>query len=239
LEIIPAIDIMAGKCIRLTKGDYSTRKVYSENPLEVAKEFEAHGIKRLHLVDLDGAKAREIINGDVLKTIAGATRLIIDFGGGVQSDRDIEFAFKSGAAKVTAGSVAVNNRVLFESWMKIYGGDRIILGADVKGEKIAIGGWEEDTGLDIYRFIDGFLPSGIQYVICTEIGRDGMLAGPAISLYKKLVLRFPGIRIIASGGVADESDIDEIQQAGVWGVIIGKAIYEGRIKIQNLGKYIS
>ena len=238
MEIIPAIDIIAGKCVRLTRGDYSSKKVYSEDPLEIAREFELHGIRRLHLVDLDGAKAKKIVNGDVLKTIAHKTKLIIDFGGGVQSNKDISLAFELGAVQVIAGSIAVKNRSLFEHWMEVYGGERIILGADVRGDKIAVGGWEEETDLDITGFIEGFLPAGIQYVICTEIGRDGMLMGPATDLYKKLILCFPGIRFIASGGVTEESDIDKLEQTGVWGVIIGKAIYEGRIKIENLKKYI-
>jgi phosphoribosylformimino-5-aminoimidazole carboxamide ribotide isomerase len=238
VEIIPAIDIINGKCVRLTRGDYSTKKVYSENPLEVAREFETQGVKRLHLVDLDGARVKSIVNVDVLKMLTENTGLSIDFGGGVQSDKDIALAFEAGASQVTAGSVAVKNRLLFERWMKIFGGEKIILGADVKGEKIAVSAWEEDTTLDITGFIEELLPSGIRYILCTEIDRDGMLGGPAVGLYKKLILHFPSIRFIASGGVAQESDIDQLQQAGVWGVIIGKAIYEGRIKIQNLNKYI-
>ena len=238
MEIIPAIDIIDGKCVRLTRGDYSTKKIYSPDPLEVALEFENAGIRRLHLIDLDGAREKKIVNSDIIKRISENTNLIIDFGGGVQSDRDIDLAFASGASMVTAGTVAVRNRQLLDNWMKNFGGEKIILGADVVGRKIAINGWQEKTGKNIVELINELLPAGLRYVICTDIGRDGMLSGPATELYNELVLLFPTVRIIASGGVKDEKDIEVLEQAGVWGVIIGKAIYEGRIDIGTLKKYL-
>jgi phosphoribosylformimino-5-aminoimidazole carboxamide ribotide isomerase len=238
IEIIPAIDIIEGKCVRLTKGDYDTKKVYSENPLEVAKTFEDHGLKRLHVVDLDGAKAGRIVNYKVLEQIAGKTSLITDFGGGLKSDKDLEIAFESGAQMVTGGSVAVKSPAVFHSWLQQYGSERIILGADVKEEKIAIAGWQEDTAVELLPFIAGYKEKGIKKVICTDIGKDGMLQGASTELYKKIIARIPDIYVIASGGVSSMKDIEELENAGIPAVIFGKAIYEGRILLKELLKYV-
>ncbi len=200
---------------------------------------ESAGIRRLHLIDLDGAKEKKIINAAILKKISDNTGLFIDFGGGVQSDKDIELAFASGASMVTAGTVAIRNRPLMNGWMKHFGPEKIILGADVVGRKIAINGWQEKTGKNIVELINELLPDGLRYVICTDISRDGMLNGPATELYNELVLLFPSVRFIASGGISGEKDLEILEQSGVWGVIIGKAIYEGRIRIPDLKKYIN
>ena len=239
MEIIPAIDIMNGKCVRLTKGDYATQKVYDDDPVSVALEFEDNGIRRLHLVDLDGAKAGRIINLEVLKNIAGQTKHIIDFGGGVQSDSDIRDAFMAGASMVTAGSIAVKNRTLFEKWMLEYSGEKVILGADVKNGFISVSGWQENTELEITGFIGELQKHGVKYVICTDIGRDGMLEGPALGLYKELISEFPGINFIASGGVSKTDDLDQLAGAGLWGVIIGKAIYEKKITLGDLKTFMN
>ena len=238
MEIIPAIDIMNGHCVRLTKGDYTTRKEYFSDPVQVARKFADNGIRRLHLVDLDGAKAGRIMNLDVLKNIAIKTELVIDFGGGVQSDIDIRKAYNAGASMVTAGSISVRNRPLFEKWMQEFGGEKVILGADVKDGQIAVSGWQENTGLEITGFIRDLEKYGIRYVICTDIGRDGMLEGPAIELYKELISAFPGINFIASGGVSSPEDLDKLAGAGLWGAIIGKAIYEKKITMSDLKTFI-
>jgi phosphoribosylformimino-5-aminoimidazole carboxamide ribotide isomerase len=238
MEIIPAIDIMNGQCVRLTKGDYSTRKVYYNDPVKVAVEFEDNGIRRLHLVDLDGAKAGRVMNLEVLKNIASGTELKIDFGGGVQSDIEINKVFEAGAAMITAGSIAVRNRPLFEKWMKDFGGEKIILGADVNNGFIAVSGWQENTDIKIIRFIRDLEMLGVQYVICTDISRDGMMKGPAIGLYRELISEFPGLKFIASGGVSKPDDLDDLAIAGLWGVIIGKAIYEEKIKMKDLKIFI-
>ena len=238
IELIPAIDIIDGKCGRLSQGDYDRKTIYNEDPLEVAKEFEAYGIKRLHLVDLDGAKAHHIVNYKVLEKIASQTSLIIDFGGGLKSDKDLDIAFNSGAAMVTGGSIAVKNRDAFTGWIEKFGAEKIILGADVKGDEIAVSGWLENSGLKWKEFIAGYREKGIEKVISTDIARDGMLQGAAVDLYKEMLVDFPGLYVIASGGVSSMSDIEELEKAGVPAVIFGKAIYEGRIKLKDLRPFI-
>lgn len=234
IEIIPAIDLIDGKCVRLSQGDYNAKKVYNEDPLEVAKMFEGAGIRRLHLVDLDGAKAKHIVNQSVLEKIASNTSLVIDFGGGVQSDEDIRIAFDSGASMVTGGSIAVRDKELFASWIEKYGGDKIILGADCKDHKIAVSGWQEETSVDIMPFVNDYMTRGISKVVCTDISKDGMLQGPSIELYKEILKSFPELYLIASGGVSCFQDILDLEEAGVPAVILGKAIYENRIKICEL-----
>jgi phosphoribosylformimino-5-aminoimidazole carboxamide ribotide isomerase len=237
IEIIPAIDIIDGKCVRLSQGDYNEKKVYNEDPLEVARMFEASGIRRLHLVDLDGAKAKHIVNHAVLERIASNTSLVIDFGGGVQSDYDIEMAFNSGASMVTGGSIAVRDRELFTCWLEKFGTDRIILGADCKDHKIAVSGWQESTMLDIIDFIAGYKEKGISKVVCTDISKDGMLQGPSIDLYKEILSALPGLYLIASGGVSCMQDIIDLEKAGVPAVILGKAIYENKVTLKELSDY--
>lgn len=239
IEIIPAIDIIDGKCVRLSQGDYSEKKVYNENPLEVAKMFEDVGIRRMHLVDLDGAKAKKIINKQVLENIANNTSLIIDFGGGIQSDEDIEIAFSSGASMVTGGSIAVKNEELFSSWIAKFGSDKIILGADCKDHKIAVSGWQESTEIDIIPFIGSYKNKGINKVVCTDISKDGMLAGTSIDLYKEILKNYPDLYLIASGGVSKMQDILDLEIANVPAVILGKAIYENRITLKELADYQS
>lgn len=239
IEIIPAIDIIDGKCVRLSQGDYEQKKVYNENPLEVAKMFESVGIKRLHLVDLDGAKAKHIVNYKVLERIATNTTLTIDFGGGLKSDDDLRIAFECGAKMVTGGSVAVKDRETFLSWIAKFGSDRIILGADVKDKNIAVGGWLETTNLDLFPFVEKYKEEGINKIICTDISKDGMLAGPSIELYKEILQKFPDLYLIASGGVSSMNDIEQLQEANVPAVITGKAIYEGKIKLNELSSFLS
>lgn len=239
IEIIPAIDLIDGKCVRLTQGDYSQKKIYNEDPLEVAKEFEASGIRRLHLVDLDGAKAQHIVNWRVLQRIASETSLIIDFGGGLKSDDDLRIAFESGAAMITGGSIAVKNRDIFTRWIESYGAEKIILGADVKDEKIAVSGWLEDTNLAINPFIKSYRTKGITKVICTDISKDGMMQGPSFDLYKRLLVDFPDLYLIASGGVSSFDDILELDKQGIPAVITGKAIYEGSITLSQLSNYLT
>ncbi|WP_017731413.1 1-(5-phosphoribosyl)-5-[(5-phosphoribosylamino)methylideneamino]imidazole-4-carboxamide isomerase [Nafulsella turpanensis] len=237
MEIIPAIDIIDGKCVRLTQGDYSRKKEYNSNPLEVAKAYEGAGIRRLHLVDLDGAKQKKIINLNVLERIASGTGLHIDFGGGVQSDRDIEAAFNAGASQVTGGSIAVKQPQLFQEWLKKYGSEKIILGADVKNGQIAVSGWEESSERELFNFLDDYQQKGVQYVICTDISKDGLLQGPSASLYQQIIKQFPDLELIASGGVAGMDDLHELKAIGCHGAIIGKAIYEGNISLQELAKF--
>lgn len=237
MEIIPAIDIIDGKCVRLTQGDYSQKKEYASDPTEVAKRFEGAGINRLHLVDLDGAKARKIINARVLEQICQATSLRVDFGGGVQSDGDISLAFSLGAKQVTGGSIAVKKPDLFTAWLDAYGGSKLILGADAKNRKIAISGWEETTEMDLIDFIKGYQKKGVQYVICTDVARDGLLQGPSLELYKEIMQEIPEIKLIASGGVASVKDLEELESAGVYGTIVGKAYYEGRISLDELSSF--
>jgi phosphoribosylformimino-5-aminoimidazole carboxamide ribotide isomerase len=237
--IIPAIDIIGGKAVRLTKGDYNQKKIYNEDPLEVAKMFEGSGIKRLHLVDLDGAKQKRIINQKVLESIATNTSLQIDFGGGVQSDHDIQIAFDAGARQVTGGSVAVKNPELFEGWLQKYGPDKIILGADVLNGKIAISGWQEDSAWSLDDFLTKYATKSIKYVISTDVSKDGVLAGPAVDLYTDMVEKFPGLEVIASGGVSKMDDILELDKLPLHGVIVGKAIYENRISMKEIEGFVT
>jgi phosphoribosylformimino-5-aminoimidazole carboxamide ribotide isomerase len=238
MRIIPAIDIINGKCVRLTKGDYSTQVIYNEDPYEVARQFEDHGIEYLHMVDLDGARSHKIWNYRILEKIAGKTSLKIDFGGGIKSDEDIRIAFNSGASQVTGGSIAVKDPEMFLSWLKKYGSEKIILGADVKEEKIAVSGWQEDSDIEILPFINGYISKGIKYVISTDIAKDGMLLGPSVGLYKKILKEFSDINLIASGGVNILEDLSELRSIGCEGVIIGKAIYEHRISLKELEQFI-
>jgi len=234
IEIIPAIDVIDGKCVRLSQGDYDQKKVYNEDPLEVAKQFEGHGLRRLHLVDLDGAKANRIINYRVLERIASRTSLIIDFGGGLKSDDDLRIAFDSGAKMVTGGSIAIKNPDIFKSWIDKFGGNSIILGADCRDNRIAINGWMENTEEDIFSFIESWRKQGILKVICTDISKDGMLEGTNIELYRKIREQDAEIYLIASGGISCIEDIDRLEEARITGVIIGKAIYEGKINLKEL-----
>lgn len=238
MRIIPAIDIINGKCVRLSKGDYSTQKIYNENPLEVAKMFEAHGVKYLHLVDLDGAKASHIVNHKVLESIASNTNLSIDFGGGLKSDDDLRIAFESGANQITGGSIAVKNPSTFKSWLKNYGADKIILGADANNEKVAVGGWLEESDEDLIPFIKNYVKEGISYVISTDISKDGMLQGPSFDLYKKILNEAPKIKLIASGGISCFEELPKLASMGCEGTIIGKAIYEYKISMKQLENYI-
>jgi len=238
IKIIPAIDLIDGKCVRLTKGDYSRKIIYNENPVEVAKEFESIGIKYLHLVDLDGAKAQRIINWDVLESISKETDLIIDFGGGIRSDKDLQIAFESGASKITAGSVAVNNREMVLGWLDQFGGDKIILGADTINGNISINAWANETKIPLIEFIKNYHILGFMETIVTDISKDGVLTGPAFKLYGKIKTEIPNVSIIASGGVSDISDIDKLEKMNIDGVIIGKAIYEGRIKLNELKRFL-
>jgi phosphoribosylformimino-5-aminoimidazole carboxamide ribotide isomerase len=238
MRIIPAIDIIEGKCVRLSKGDYDTKIIYNENPLEVAKSFEAHGIEYLHLVDLDGAKSSKIVNYKILEQIAAQTSLKIDFGGGLKSDDDLRIAFENGANQITGGSIAVKNRAIFEKWISEYGTEKIILGADAKDEKIAVSGWLEESNEDLIPFIQNYQSKGIQYVICTDIAKDGMLQGPSFDLYKKILAEAVGIKLIASGGISTFDELPKLAALGCEGTIIGKAIYEGRITLKQLENYI-
>lgn len=237
IELIPAIDIIEGKCVRLTQGDYATKKVYDEDPVEAAKRFEAYGIRRLHVVDLDGAREGRIINYRTLERIATRTSLVIDFGGGLKSDEDLEIAFESGARMVTGGSIAVKQPERFAAWITKFGSERIILGADARDRQIAINGWEEETGLALLPFIEDYCRKGITKVICTDISRDGMLQGPAVELYKEIREVVPSLYLIASGGVGSIGDIERLAEAGIPAVIFGKALYEGRIALKDLVRF--
>ncbi len=236
--IIPAIDIIGGKCVRLTQGDYDQKTIYNERPLEVAKEFEDAGVTRLHLVDLDGARAGAVVNWKVLEEIAGKTSLVVDFGGGIKKEADLKIVFESGAALATIGSIAVKDPQLFFSWLAAYGADKIFLGADVKGEQLAVGGWLETTDTSIYDFLRTNLDKGVKEVFCTDIAKDGLLQGPSTDLYKKIIATVPGIRLTASGGVSNIADVHELEAAGLAGVIIGKAIYERKISLAELKKFL-
>ena len=237
IEIIPAIDIIDGKCVRLSQGDYQQKTIYNENPLEVAKMFEAAGLKRLHLVDLDGAKAHHIVNQKVLENIASNTKLIIDFGGGLKSDEDLKIAFESGASMVTGGSIAVKSPEIFLRWIEKFGAEKIILGADAKNKMVAVNGWQEVSELPLLEFIESYISKGIKKVISTDIARDGMLSGPSIDLYKEIMAQFSELELIASGGIATMKDIYELDEMGVPGVITGKAIYEGRISLIEIERF--
>jgi phosphoribosylformimino-5-aminoimidazole carboxamide ribotide isomerase len=238
MRIIPAIDIIDGKCVRLSKGDYNTTKIYNENPLEVAKAFEAHGIQYLHLVDLDGAKSSQIINHKVLEQIASKTTLKIDFGGGLKSDDDLRIAFECGANQITGGSIAVKNPSLFKNWISKYGAEKIILGADANNEKIAVSGWLEESEEELIPFIKSYQREGIKYVICTDIAKDGMLEGPSFELYSKILEEVKEIKLIASGGISAFEELPKLAELGCEGIIIGKAIYENRISLKQLEKFI-
>lgn len=238
IEIIPAIDIIDGKCVRLTQGDYDSKKVYNDDPVEVAKMFEAHGIRRLHTVDLDGAKSQHIVNYKTIERIADHTSLVIDFGGGIKTDEDLDIAFASGASLVTIGSVAVKKPDLFASWLEKYGAGKIILGADVKNGFISVNGWTEEGEEDLMHFLHRHDDMGIDNVLCTDISKDGMLQGPAISLYKTIMAFFPDMHLIASGGVSCIEDIEMLDEGGIPAVVFGKAIYEGNIKLKDLEKYV-
>ena len=237
MRIIPAIDIIDGKCVRLSKGDYSTQKTYNEYPLEVAKAYEAHGIEHLHLVDLDGAKSKHIVNHKVLETIATQTNLKIDFGGGLKTDEDLRIAFESGAQQVTGGSIAVKQPEVFSQWISTYGAEKIILGADVKGEYIATDGWLETSDQSLFDFLAHYQAKGIQYTICTDISKDGMLQGPSFNLYQK-ILSETQIKLIASGGISQFDDLPRLAEMGCEGTIIGKAIYENHISLKQLEQFI-
>lgn len=238
IELIPAIDIIDGKCVRLSQGNYDSKKVYNENPLEVAKEFEAYGIRKLHVVDLDGAASQHVVNYRTLEQIATQTSLIIDFGGGIKTSGDIEIAFDSGAEMITLGSVAVKHPELFDEWLQTYGNEKIILGADVKDNRIAINGWKEESPQELMPFLNQHINKGVTKVLCTDISRDGMLKGPALDLYRSIMEAHPELHLIASGGISGMEDILKLDEAGIPAVVFGKAIYEGRISLKELSRYI-
>lgn len=238
IELIPAIDIIDGKCVRLSQGDYDRVKEYSASPADVAKEMEDHGIKRLHVVDLDGAKSKHVVNWRTLEQIANATDLVIDFGGGVKTDDDLRIVFDCGAQMVTGGSIAVKKPETFQRWLLKFGTERIILGADVKDGKIAVNGWQEGSDNELMSFLKHHTEQGVQKVICTEISKDGMLQGPAISLYQDILAQFPDMHLIASGGVSSMADVEALAEAKVPGVIFGKALYEGRITFKEIERFL-
>ena len=238
MRIIPAIDIIDGKCVRLSKGDYNTKKIYNENPLEVAKKFEAHGIQYLHLVDLDGAKSKHIVNHQVLEQIASQTNLKIDFGGGLKTDDDLRIAFESGANQITGGSIAVKDQETFTRWINSYGVEKIILGADALDEKVAVSGWQEESKEELLPFIQSYQEKGIQYVICTDISKDGMLEGPSFDLYERILNGISSLKLVASGGISTFDELPRLAEIGCEGTIIGKAIYENRISLKQLEDYI-
>jgi phosphoribosylformimino-5-aminoimidazole carboxamide ribotide isomerase len=239
MQIIPAIDIIDGKCVRLTEGDYAQKTIYNENPLEVAKAFEAAGIQRLHLVDLDGAKAGAVKNWKVLETIALNTKLVIDFGGGIKTDEDVALVFERGATLATIGSIAVSNPALFLSWVDMYGADRFFLGADVKDNCIAVNGWMQTSSTNIETFIGDYLSKGITHIFCTDVSKDGRLEGPSTLLYQSLIQAFPNLQLVASGGVSSLQDLEALDQIGCSGAIVGKAIYENRISLESLQQFNS
>ena len=234
IELIPAIDIIEGKCVRLSNGDYASKVVYGNNPVEIAIKLQDAGFKRLHVVDLDGAKSKHIVNQHILKDITSKTSLKVDFGGGIKTDADIETAFASGASLVTIGSIAVTNKPLFQTWIDQYGPDRIILGADIRNGKISVNGWKEDTTEDLFTFLQHYTDLGIRNVLCTDISKDGMLSGPAFDLYEEIMKRFPFIHLIASGGISCNQDITRLNDLGIPAVVFGKAYYEGKINVSEL-----
>lgn len=237
IEIIPAIDIIDGKCVRLTQGDYQRKSEYGD-PLDMALKFEDHGLKRLHLVDLDGAKEKRVVNHRILEKVATRTNLVIDAGGGLRSDEDVRIVFESGARMVTGGSIAVKDRTLFLGWLERYGPERIILGADFNNGRIAVSGWEEDTSLELIGFLNNFMDEGIKKAICTDIALDGMLDGPSGEVYRTILDKMPDLELIASGGISRMKDIIELDQAGLPGVIVGKAIYENRIELKEIESFL-
>lgn len=234
IELIPAIDLIDGKCVRLTKGDYDRKTVYNDDPVSQALEFQRLGFRRLHIVDLDGAKSKHIVNDDVLKAITQATDLIVDFGGGIKSKDDIEKAFKAGAHMVTIGSVAVTEPDMFMNWLGKYGAEKIILGADVRNGMVSINGWKEDSSEELLPFLEKYISAGVRNVLCTEISKDGTLAGPATDLYRKVMAQYPHLHLIASGGVSCNADIHRLHENGIPAVVFGKAYYEGKIDIKEL-----
>ncbi len=238
MHIIPAIDLIDGKCVRLTQGDYAQKTVYNEDPLAVAREFAAAGLKRLHVVDLDGARGGGIVNHKVLERIAGGTDLEIDWGGGMKSDEDLRIAFESGAHQVTGGTIAVKKPEVFLGWLERYGAEKIILGTDVRGDKIAVSGWEEASDRELFEFLAEYVARGIRYTICTDVSKDGLLQGTARELYGRIRREQPEVNLIASGGVADTTDLDALAALDCYGVIVGKAIYEGRISLEKLVEYL-
>lgn len=238
IELIPAIDLIEGKCVRLTKGDYATQKIYNEDPLAVAQEFASYGFHRLHVVDLDGARSNHIVNHKILEKIANHTSMIIDFGGGIKTDEDIRTAFNSGASLVTIGSIAATQPELFLKWLQLYNADHIILGADTKNGQISINGWKENSHHSLIPFLSDYINEGVKHVLCTEISKDGMLEGPAIDLYKQIIQHFPDCNLIASGGVSCIDDLKKLNEAGVPAVVFGKAIYEGKISLSELAEWI-
>ena len=238
IELIPAIDIIEGKCVRLSQGDYASQTIYNENPLEVALEFEDNGLRRLHVVDLDGAASKHVINYKVLDKIASHTSLVIDFGGGIKTDDDLNVAFDYGASMVTLGSVAVKNPDLFTRWLQLFGSDRIILGADVRDNKISVNGWLEDSALELMPFLDGYIRKGVHQVLCTDISKDGMLQGASVELYQNIMKVHPDLHLIASGGVSGLDDIYELEAKGIPAVVFGKALYEGRIRLSDLKPFV-
>jgi phosphoribosylformimino-5-aminoimidazole carboxamide ribotide isomerase len=234
MQIIPAIDIIDGKCVRLTQGDYEQKKIYNEHPLEIAKQFEGAGLQRLHLVDLDGAKQKKVKNWKVLESIASKTNLVIDFGGGIATENDVKIVFDSGAALATVGSIAVKNEFEFVKWLLIFGADKFLLGADVKDKMIAIHGWQETTDRSIIDFIENYIGKGVKQIFCTDVSKDGKLEGPSLELYKEIITKFSGLYFIASGGVASVDDLHQLEEIGCSAVIVGKAIYENRVSLKEL-----
>jgi phosphoribosylformimino-5-aminoimidazole carboxamide ribotide isomerase len=237
MQIIPAIDIIEGKCVRLTEGDYAQKKIYNEDPLEVAKQFEGVGLMRLHLVDLDGAKSGKVINWKVLEKIANKTNLVIDFGGGIKTEATLKTVLDTGATYATIGSLAVKERAIFEQWIERFGADIFMLGADVHSEKIAVGGWLEKTTIDVYDFIGSYMNKGVTQLFCTDIQKDGKLEGPSIELYQKILQQFPTLQLIASGGVSQLKDLEELRTIGCSAAIVGKAIYENKISLSELSTF--
>lgn len=238
IQIIPAIDILDGKCVRLQQGDYEAKTCYHDDPIEVAKEFERYGIQHIHVVDLDGARSKHIVNTPILKRMAAETSLTFDFGGGIKTDEDIELAFANGASQVTVGSIAVQNPDLFLGWLEKYGTDRIILGADAKDGQISINGWKEGSGIDLIDFLKKYIDAGVTRVLCTDISKDGMMKGPSIELYIQIMEQFPTLKLTASGGVSRIQDIEELNQAGIHSVVTGKAIYEGSLTLEEINQFI-
>uniref|UniRef100_A0AB33J7N6 1-(5-phosphoribosyl)-5-[(5-phosphoribosylamino)methylideneamino] imidazole-4-carboxamide isomerase n=1 Tax=Prevotella sp. GTC17260 TaxID=3236796 RepID=A0AB33J7N6_9BACT len=239
IELIPAIDIIEGQCVRLTQGDYTRKTVYESNPAKVAKEFELMGFKRLHIVDLDGAQSKHIVNSETLRNITTTTELRVDFGGGIKTDEDIQKAFDCGAEMITVGSIAVTQPELFLQWLDRYGADKLILGADVRHGKVSINGWKEDSEMELLPFLKTYIDHGVKNVLCTEISKDGTLTGPAIELYQQIMAAYPHLHLIASGGISCNQDIVELEKAGIPAVVFGKAFYEGKIDIQELNRIMS